>query len=143
MGKVLIIFLFSFLSFFSRAGEEMHLLVPSERITDTTGYDVHWYFLQLSVNIYNTDISGSTDLLVSVTADTLSRLFLELSEEHTVDSVRVGGVPVSWSHAGGLLCVGQAAHWRAGDRSWKAPSATTAGRPMNICWNRQKRWDWR
>ncbi len=93
----------------------MHLLVPSERITDTTGYDVHWYFLQLSVNIYNTDISGSTDLLVSVTADTLSHLYLELSQEHTVDSVWVKGQAVFWSHTGDLLRIGQDAHWRAGD----------------------------
>ena len=78
---------------------------------DTTGYDVQWYFLQLSVNDSNTFLAGSATVLTMVTADTLSRFVLDFTDSLTVDSVKAGREDISWDHTQGFLTVRPAAPW--------------------------------
>jgi aminopeptidase N len=84
---------------------------------DTTGYDVQWYFLQLSVNDSNTWLSGSTEVMAQVTAGMLTTFVLDFTDSLQVDSVRSGGIACSWRHEKGYVSVDPpGSSWRKGER---------------------------
>lgn len=65
-------------------------------------YDVHFYFLDISVENDTTYLSGSVTIVSSVTAAMLDTFSFELSGALTIDSVKINGQSAAFAHSGDL-----------------------------------------
>jgi aminopeptidase N len=111
MKKVLVIFALLFSSLISMAQEEEHacasakirnkraLKIRAANPSDNAllaKYDVHFYGLDLKAENNSMALSGRVDIASKVVANNLDTFAFELHQNHTIDSVLLNGVPVSF-----------------------------------------------
>jgi len=76
----------------------------AEPASDSSGYDVKYFRLELEASDTSAFIKGKAICRFIVSQD-VQRICFELSEKYHVDSVLVDHVPVAWSHQNNLLFV--------------------------------------
>jgi aminopeptidase N len=73
--------------------------------TNQTAYDVHFYDIDLTVDLSDSSVTGSVTTLATVTAGPLTTLDLDLYANMTVDSVAAGGTNTSFTRTGDVLTI--------------------------------------
>ncbi|MGV3630414.1 MAG: M1 family aminopeptidase [Bacteroidota bacterium] len=66
-----------------------------QQIAETERYDVHFYFLDLSMTNLSTDLSGTAEIHGEA-RETLDSVLFELFDSFTISEIRFNGVPVSY-----------------------------------------------
>ena len=68
-------------------------------------YDVRYYGIHLSLNFSNSSISGYVDYRIKSAINGLNSVDLDLHDQLTVDSVKVGATRLSYSHSAGIIAI--------------------------------------
>jgi aminopeptidase N len=68
-------------------------------------YDVRYYGIHLSLNFNNSSIKGYVDYRIRSAISSLNSVDLDLNDQLTVDSIKIGATRLSYTHSSGVIAI--------------------------------------